>query len=102
MPNTKELQHLQNMVNMLPKSMVDQGLKRVWKKKTKILDNPHKHKNKIKKLQTDQSKKILFKKQTVFDWLEELGQYPETSKKQLDFIKWYKTKYPTISLKTLF
>lgn len=95
----KEMQKLVPLLSMIPKAQMEKQFKRVWKKKTKCLDNPRNLKQ-IKKLQTAQTKKLFYKEITVYTWLEKIIQ-GEKTKETINFIKWYKTEYYKISLKDL-
>lgn len=96
----KEMQKLAPLLGMIPKSQMESQFKRVWKKKTKVLDDPEKNIKKIKKLQTAQTKKLFYKEITVYTWLDRIIQ-GEKTKETINFIKWYKEEYYKISLKDL-
>lgn len=103
MNNTKQLNQLKDLYKALPsQKLAEKMLKKIWKKKTKCLDNPQQNKKQIKKLITEQTKKIKYKNKTTHDWLNEIINTEQTTKEQQQFIKWYKTEYPIISLNTLF
>ena len=93
----KEVQQLAPLLGMLPKAVMEKQFKKVWKKKTKCLDDPEKHAKKIKQLQTPQTKKIEYRSVPVYNWLEDMLN-GKTDKK---FVKWYKEEYYKISLKDL-
>lgn len=96
----KELQKVAPLLGLVPLPVIEKQFKKVWKKKTKCLDDPEKNKKKIQKLQTEQTKKIKYKEKTVHDWLEEI-KTGQTNKETKTFIQWYKTEYYKISLKDL-
>ena len=96
----KEMQKLAPLLGMIPKSQIESQFKRVWKKKTKVFDDPKKNIKPIKKLQTAQTKKLFYKEITVYTWLQKIIQGQET-KETIKFINWYKTEYYKISLKDL-
>jgi len=96
----KEMQKLAPLLGMIPKSQIESQFKRVWKKKTKVFDDPKKNIKPIKKLQTAQTKKFKHKNKFVFDWLEEIINGQMTQEHKI-FIKWYKTEYYKLSLKDL-
>ena len=96
----KEIQKLAPLIGLLPKATIEKQFKKVWKKKTKILDNPEKNIKKIKKLQTEQTKKLFYKEITVYTGLGKIIDGLKTTEIN-EFIKWYKTEYYKISLKDL-
>jgi len=44
----KEMQKLAPLLGMIPKSQIESQFKRVWKKKTKVFDDPKKTLNQLK------------------------------------------------------
>lgn len=96
----KELKKLIPFLKLVPNSTVKNEFKKIWNKKTKCLDDPTKNQEQIKKLQTNQTKKIKYKEKTVYDWLAQTA-LGSTSNQTKNFIKWYKTEYYKISLKDL-
>jgi len=95
-----EMQKIAPFLGLLPKSTVENQFKKIWKKKTKCLDDPEKHAKKIKQLQTPQTKKIEYKEKPVYEWLGLVKSGLKT-KETKTFITWYKTEYYKISLKDL-
>jgi len=95
----KELKAMIPFLSFLPKEQIENQFKKIWNKQTKCLDDP-KDLKKVKKLQSKQTKKILYKEKPVFDYLEQILSNNETSETK-EFVKWYKTEYYKISLKDL-
>jgi hypothetical protein len=93
----KEMKKLVPFLKLLTQSTMENQFKKIWEKKTRVLDNPTKNSKKIKQLQTPQTKKIFYKDRTVYSCLQDIIE----GKTNKEFIKWYKTKYYIISLKDL-
>jgi hypothetical protein len=93
----KELRAMVPFLKLLPEKEMEKQFLKIWKKKTKCLDNPKENIKEIKKLQTNQTKKIFYKELTVYTWLDKVMQGQESKQ----FVKWFKTQYYKISLKSL-
>lgn len=92
-----EMKKLVPLLGLLPKPIIEAQFKKIWKKKTRCLDNPTKNLKKIKALQSTQTKKIFYKDRTVYSCLQDIIE----GKTNEEFIKWYKEEYYKISLKDL-
>lgn len=103
----QELENQKQMINimkMLPENIANQILLKQFKKQTKILNKlPNQNQEKqITKLQKPITKKIKYKEQTTYKWLEELKKInKKPSQTELQFINWYQTEYPIISIQTI-
>ena len=103
MQNTKTLMEQKQLIktmNSLPKILAEPMLLKYFKKQTKILNQIPKHgqEKQITQLQKPITKQIFFENKTTYDHLEELKTTKILTQKQTEFIKWYQTTYPQLSL----
>jgi hypothetical protein len=107
MNNIKQQQkNLIKIMQLLPKHITNKALEKEWNNKTKPLNQLPNQENQqqIKKQITPQTKKTNYQNKTTHEWLTELTKLKNTdtlTTNQKQFIKWYKTEYPQISIKQI-